>query len=270
MYAKAEIKHHVETFGPHTSLGTKILLKAVQAEKYDPGRLAQLFKKQAHVMSFQCPNSRTVLPCTIRHIRHWTLLRWSQARTSSGFLLQLYVSTSSLWGIQSSREHWWFMNGGMQFDSDVQDEHLSRFFMGQPNRSEELGNEPGNSRVWDPKPDEAYLTDWLMRNCEIVDNTSHKLYGSTGGLSKTCSPLISKNSPAITIIAAYSGIVGVAINYKHTHSRMALPYTIFELANSQASLPFLANGHRCRQKFVGATFRIRNYKTADDLVDDSG
>jgi len=162
------------------------------------------------------------------------------------------------------------MNGGMQFDSDVQDEHYRDFYGPAKPGPWNWEIEAWHSRDWDPKPDEAYLTDWLMRNCEIVDKYQPQVVWFDWWIeAKRVPPLISKNSLPITIIRGVQWNRGVAINYKHD----AFPdgtavYDIETWPTLRHSLPFLANGHRCRQKFVGATFRIRDYKTADDLVDD--
>ncbi len=59
-------------------------------------------------------------------------------------------------GASSHRaEHWWFMNGGTQFDSDVNDPEFADFY--GPALREEVA------------PNEQFLEDWLLRTVELVD-----------------------------------------------------------------------------------------------------
>ena len=73
-------------------------------------------------------------------------------------------------GVSSHRaEHWWFMDGGRDFPVGRAGSGLRRFLR------------PGHARAgsgstawryrddWTPRPDTAYLDDWLARTCELVD-----------------------------------------------------------------------------------------------------
>jgi len=66
-------------------------------------------------------------------------------------------------------EHWWFMNGGMEFDSDVRDAHYYDFY-GPAKPGPAIGDmERWASKDWRPRPDGKYMEDWLTRACELVD-----------------------------------------------------------------------------------------------------
>ena len=65
-------------------------------------------------------------------------------------------------GVSSHRaEHWWFFNGGMAFDSDVQDARYAGLY--GPAQAEKL------------PPNEQFLDDWLLRTCELVDKYEPQL-----------------------------------------------------------------------------------------------
>src|SRR5205814_6268751 len=82
-----------------------------------------------------------------------------------------------VFGVSNHRaEHWWFMNGGMEFDSDVKDPRYSDFY-GPAQPGPKLGDwENWNSRDWQPRPDAAYLDNWLLRITELVDKYQPQLF----------------------------------------------------------------------------------------------
>ena len=72
-------------------------------------------------------------------------------------------------GVSSHRaEHWWFMGGGRDFPSDVQDPAFADFY-GPAMPAPEAESTAWRYNDWTPRPDTAYLDDWLARTCELVD-----------------------------------------------------------------------------------------------------
>ncbi|MEO8093306.1 MAG: hypothetical protein ABI632_00105 [Pseudolysinimonas sp.] len=59
-------------------------------------------------------------------------------------------------------EHWFFMNGGSRFDSDVRDPAYADFY--GPAQREEIA------------PNERFLEDWLLRCVEIVDKYRPQIF----------------------------------------------------------------------------------------------
>jgi alpha-L-fucosidase len=67
-------------------------------------------------------------------------------------------------GASSHRaEHYFFMNGGREFDSDVRDPKYASFY-----GPAHAGVTDKNAQKWAAHPDSAYLDDWLARTTEIV------------------------------------------------------------------------------------------------------
>nr|MDQ2888691.1 alpha-L-fucosidase [Chloroflexota bacterium] len=67
-----------------------------------------------------------------------------------------------VFGLSSHRaEHWWFFNGGMKFDSDVQDARYAGLY--------------GPAQPDTLPPNEEFLDDWLVRTCELVDKYQPQL-----------------------------------------------------------------------------------------------
>jgi alpha-L-fucosidase len=76
-----------------------------------------------------------------------------------------------VFGLSTHRaEHWWFMNGGMEFSSDVQDLRYADFYgPAMPSPTREHSTDAWKNKDWQPRPNGKFLEDWLARTCELVD-----------------------------------------------------------------------------------------------------
>ena len=73
-----------------------------------------------------------------------------------GDLAEACRHQSLVFGASSHRaEHWWFMNGGTRFPSDVLDSDTADFY--GPAQSEAM------------QPQDSFLIDWFLRTIEIID-----------------------------------------------------------------------------------------------------
>ena len=166
-----EFAHHVKTYGPHTEFGYKDFIPMFKAEKYDPAQWADLFKKAG---------AKYVVPVAEHHdgfamydsdLTEWTAVKMGPRRDIMGELAEAVRKEGLIFGASSHRaEHWWFMDGGMDFDSDVQNPQYADFY-GPAKPSPRTGHHDGawKSKDWQPRPDGKFLDDWLARTCEIVD-----------------------------------------------------------------------------------------------------
>ena len=160
------------------------------------------------------------------------------------------------------------MNGGRDFDSDVQDEDYSDFY--GPARPGPRNWEVGawHSRDWEPKPDEAYLTDWLARNCELVDKYQPQIVWFDWWIEQNVF------APYLQKFAAYyydrgaQWNRGVAINYKHD----AFPEgtAVYDIERGQLSgiRRLFWQTDTAVSKNSWGYVNNQDYKTVDDIVDD--
>ncbi|MBV7330666.1 alpha-L-fucosidase [Chloroflexi bacterium TSY] len=165
-----EYEHHRATYGPHDQFGYKDFIPMFKAQKFDATAWAQLFKQAG---------ARFVVPVAEHHdgfqMYASDLCRWNAAemgpkRDIIGELADAVRAEEMIFGVSSHRaEHWWYMNGGMHFPSDVQDPEYADFY----------GPAKGQSRpfeqYYDNSPDQAYLEDWLLRTCELIDKYQPQL-----------------------------------------------------------------------------------------------
>ncbi len=171
----AEYKHHVATYGPQTEFGYKDFIPQFQAEQYDPAAWAKLFKEAG---------ARYVVPVAEHHdgfamydtaLSQWSAAKMGPKRDLIGELADAVRQEGMVFGVSSHRaEHWWFMNGGMTFPSDVQDPRYYDFY--GPAMPGPLHRTPEwHSLDWQPRPNAAFLDDWLARLVEIVDKYQPQL-----------------------------------------------------------------------------------------------
>ncbi len=164
MYQQGDeaFKHHVATYGPQSKFGYKDFVPLFKAEKFDPAHWAKVFKDSG---------ARYVVPVAEHHdgfalydsdFSRWTAARMGPKQDLIGKLAQAVRKEGLAFGTSSHRaEHWWFMNGGMQFDSDIKDPRYADFY--------------GPAQPEDSTPDEEYLRNWLARSCELVDKYKPQL-----------------------------------------------------------------------------------------------
>ena len=202
-------EHHRATYGPHETFGYKDFIPMFKAERYDPAAWSQLFKQAG---------ARFVVPVAEHHdgfqmydseLSRWNAAAMGPRRDVLGELADAVRADGMVLGVSSHRaEHWWFMNGGMAFPSDVRD-RAHRDFYG-PARG--LGR-PADNHVSDP-PDQDFLDNWLLRNCELVDQYRPQLFWFDWWIMNMAF------KPWLKKFAAYyynSGVQwgqGVAINHK--------------------------------------------------------
>ncbi len=164
MYQKDswEYKHHIETYGPQSTFGYKDFIPQFKAEKFNPAHWAELFKKSG---------AKYIVPVAEHHdgfamydcsFTDWKASTMGPKRDIIGELSKAVRKQGLVFGLSSHRaEHWWFMNGGRQFPSDVQDPKYYRFY--------------GPAASDSTQPNQEYLEDWLARTCELVDKYQPQL-----------------------------------------------------------------------------------------------
>lgn len=165
-----EYEHHIATYGSHESFGYKDFIPMFKAEKYDAAEWSQLFKDAG---------AKFVVPVAEHHDGYQLyasdLCRWNAAQTGPmrdvmGQLAEAVRADGMVFGASSHRaEHWWFMNGGRHFPSDVQDPAYADLY------GPAKGKGRPSDQYFDNAPDQEFLDDWLLRTCELVEKYQPQL-----------------------------------------------------------------------------------------------
>ena len=167
-----EYLHHIRTYGAHKNFGYKDFIPMFKAENYDSNEWAELFKNAG---------AQYVVPVAEHHdgfqmyksdISHWNAFEMGPKKDTLGMLTKSVNDLGIVNGCSSHRiEHWFFMGHGKDFDSDIKDDEVEGDFyypaMPEANHHDLFSK---------PTPDKAFLEDWLVRCCEIVDNYNPKIF----------------------------------------------------------------------------------------------
>jgi alpha-L-fucosidase len=197
-----EFEHHVATHGPQAKFGYKDFIPMLTAEKYDPNHWADLFRKAG---------AKFVVPVAEHHdgfamydcgLSDWCAAKMGPKRDLIGELAEAVRKQCLVFGVSSHRaEHWWFFDGGMKFDSDVQDPRYAGLY--------------GPAQPKDTQPNEEFLDDWLARTCELVDKYQPQLVWFDWWIEEPAfEPYLRKFAAYYYNRGAQWGR-GVAINYKN-------------------------------------------------------
>lgn len=213
MYVKdsPEYKHHIDTYGKHTDFGYKDFIPMFKAEKFDPKEWSELFRASG---------AKYVVPVAEHHdgfqmyrseISHWNAYEMGPHRDVLGELKNNCRTLGIEFGASSHRaEHWFFMDGGKNFDSDIK-EPLQRGDLYWPSMpSAEL-----HDIYSKPEPSEEYLQDWLVRCCELVDNYRPKIVYFDWWIQHSSFKQYLKKFAAYYYNRATEWGSDAVINYKH-------------------------------------------------------
>ncbi len=262
----AEFAHHVATYGPHTEFGYKDFIPSFRAERFDPEEWAELFARAG---------ARYVVPVAEHHdgfamydcsLSEWTAAKMGPRRDVVGELAAAVRGRGLVLGASSHRaEHWWFMDGGRAFPSDVQDPRYEAFYgPARPAPSRKTKE----TEFVDSAPDAAFLDDWLLRTCEIVDRYRPQVVWFDWWIQHQAFV------PYLQTFAAYyynRGAQwgrGVAINYKH----QAFPEgtALYDIERGQLTgiRPLFWQTDTAICKNSWGYVAERDYKTAEAVIGD--
>lgn len=162
---KEEWEYHRKRFGDHTKFGYKDFIPMFTAEKFDPKEWAKIFKEAGAKYVFPVAEHHDGFQMYRSEISKWNAYDMGPKRDLLGELKEAVEGENLVFCTSSHRaEHWFFMGHGKEFDSDVKEpmERGDFYWPAMP--------EPDNQALQSvPYPTEEFLTDWLLRTCEIID-----------------------------------------------------------------------------------------------------
>ena len=197
-----EFKHHAATYGTHDKFGYKDFIPMFKAEKFNPQQWVALFKKAG---------AKYVVPVAEHHdgfamyktaLSKWNAFEMGPKRDVIGELAAEIKKQGLVFGLSSHRiEHWWFMNGGRRFQSDVLDEKYNDFY--------------GPAREESETPTPEYMNDWLLRNTELINNYQPQLFWFDWWIEQPAMDPYRKSFAASYYNKGLEWNKGVVVNYKN-------------------------------------------------------
>jgi alpha-L-fucosidase len=205
MYQKGtkEFEHHVQTYGPQNKFGYKDFIPSFKAEKFNAAQWVGLFKKAG---------AKYVVPVAEHHdgfamyktaLSKWNAVEMGPHRDVLGELAAEIKKQGLIFGLSSHRiEHWFFMNGGRHFESDVMDPAYSDFY--------------GPAREESDTPSPEYMNDWLLRCTELISNYQPQLFWFDWWIEQPAMDPYRKSLASFYYNKGLDWQKGVVLNYKKT------------------------------------------------------
>ncbi len=174
-----EFEHHRTTWGDQKHFGYKDFIPKFKAEHFDADAWIDVFKQSG---------ARYVVPVAEHHdgfamydtaLSDWNAAKMGPKRDIVGALAAAARQQGLMFGVSNHRaEHWWFMDGGRKFSSDVQDPRYQDFYAPAVEASPAASHtsEQWASKDWRPRPNAKFLDDWLARCCELVDKYQPQVF----------------------------------------------------------------------------------------------
>ncbi|MBQ9553224.1 MAG: alpha-L-fucosidase [Clostridia bacterium] len=167
-----EYEHHLKTYGDHKSFGYKDFIPLFKAESFNANNWIKAFKDAG---------AKFVTPVLEHHdgfamydteFNRWNAGAMGPCRDVAGELKAACEEQGLTFCASTHRaEHYFFMNMGRTFESDIDPAaewfdfyapaHYEEKFGAEMTATCDVVNEVGASQEW--------LEDWLVRTCEIVD-----------------------------------------------------------------------------------------------------
>ncbi|MFI3238337.1 MAG: alpha-L-fucosidase [Lachnospiraceae bacterium] len=173
-------QHHIDTYGEHKDFGYRDFVPMFKAEKFDAAVWADLFKEAG---------ARFVMPVAEHHdgfqmydsnVSEWCASKKGPMKDIVGLLKEEVEKRDMVLTASSHRvEHYWFMCGGKEFESDMPQDipYGDMYWPSYPEPFMEQGSavttDQGSIYLKDIDP--LFMEDWLVRTCEIVDKYQPKI-----------------------------------------------------------------------------------------------
>lgn len=273
MQGSRAFEHHQKTWGHQSKFGYKDFIPLFKGENFDADAWISLFKQAG---------AKYVIPVAEHHdgfamydsdYTDWKATKMGPGRDVIGELAAAARKQGLVFGLSSHRaEHWWFMNGGMAFDSDVQDPAYADFYgPAAPGPNWHTEPEKWDSLDWQPRPDALFLEDWLIRCLELVDKYQPQLFYFDWWIQQIVF------APYLQRFAAYyynrgqewyDGSPEVAINCKN----LAFPdgTVVFDVERGQLNdiRPLFWQTDTSMSKNSWCHIQDQDYRTASSLIHD--
>ncbi len=250
-----EFAHHVATYGPHNQFGYKDFIPRFTAEHFNADEWVELFQRAG---------AKYVVPVAEHHdgfamydssFSRWCAAKMGPKRDIIGELAAATRKRGLVFGVSSHRaEHWWFMNGGRAYDSDVNDPRFEDFY--------------GPAQPKETQPSDEYLQDWLARTNEIVDKYQPQVVWFDWWIEEPAFAPYLQQFAARYYNKGIEWDKGVAINYKH--KAFADGTAVYDIERGQLSgiNPLFWQTDTAVAKNSWGYVANQDYKRAGDIIGD--
>ena len=181
MYNKDDpaFAHHVATYGPHKDFGYKDFIPMFTGENFSAERWIKTFKDAGATFVVPVMEHHDGFAMYDTPFNRWNAKNMGPCRDVGGELKAECEKQGLQFCASSHRaEHYFFMNLGRTFESDVDPDAEWFDFYAPAADPENFGAQSMFGTCDDvngTEPTRAWLEDWLVRTCEIIDKYQPKL-----------------------------------------------------------------------------------------------
>ncbi len=235
MYIKdsEEYKHHLAHYGDPKDFQFRDFIPKFTMEHFDPQLWVKLFKDAGADYIVPVAEHHDGFQNYESELSHWNAVEMGPHRDITGDLLREAERAGMTLGASTHRvEHWFFLGHGREIGAFGDELKLGDYeWPAMP--------EPDNQALFsEPTPTEEFLTDWLLRCCEIVDRYHPRIIYFDWWIQH------SAVKPYLKRFAAYyfnrmEEYGGCVINYKHDAMPFGIGVPDIERGQFAEAKPFL-------------------------------
>lgn len=213
-----EFRHHQEKWGQQSKFGYKDFIPMFRAENFDADAWVDLFRKSGAGYVVPVAEHHDGFPMYDTALSEWSAAKMGPKRDVVGELAGAVQKHNLVFGVSSHRaEHWWFMDGGRKFNSDVQDPRYDGLYGPAVEASPDASHDSAEwaSKDWRPRPNAVFLDDWLARCCELVDKYQPQVFWFDWWIEQAVFEPYLQKFAAYYYNRALEWDKGVVVQYKH-------------------------------------------------------
>ena len=235
MYIKdsEEYKWHLEHYGDPKDFGFKDFIPDFKMDKFDPQLWAKLFREAGADYIVPVAEHHDGFQNYASELSHWNAAEKGPHRDITGDLLRECEREGMTLGLSTHRvEHWFFLGFGRETAGFGDELKLGDYeWPAAPEKDQQ-------DLFSEPAPSEEFLTDWLLRCCELVDRYHPRIVYFDWWIQHNAV------KPYLKRFAAYyfnrmEDYGGCVINYKHDAMPFGIGVPDIERGQFAEAKPFL-------------------------------
>ena len=227
-----EYRWHIEHYGDPAEFGFKDFIPQFTMDKFDPQLWAKLFRDAGADYIVPVAEHHDGFQNYESELSHWNAMEMGPHRDITGDLLREAERVGMTLGLSTHRVEHWFFLGNARETGNVEGQQLGDYEW--PARPEQNHHDLFS----EPTPSEEFLTDWLLRCCELVDRYHPRIVYFDWWIQH------SAVKPYLKRFAAYyfnrmEEYGGCVINYKHDAMPFGIGVPDIERGQFAEAKPFL-------------------------------
>ena len=176
--SRREFAHHAATYGPQDQFGYKDFIPHFRGEAFDAEAWISLFREAGATYILPVAEHHDGFAMYDTAFNRWNAVQMGPCRDVLGELKAAGERAGLHFCASTHRaEHYFFMNMGRTCDSDVNDDAWADFY-GPAVYRPEFDSKCMSNTTETPSaigPDDKWLTDWMVRTCELIDRYQPKV-----------------------------------------------------------------------------------------------